>query len=1152
MRNSEHKQAVETLSDSQAGLAGIVNSAMDAIISTDSEQKIVLFNAAAEKMFHCSAATAMGQLLDRFIPTRFVERHQQHIKDVENTGVTLRSRGLPGALTGLRADGEEFPLEASLSQIEVAGQKLFTVILRDITERKHAEEALLEASQFNRQVIAGAREGIVVLDRDLRYQVFNPYMEEITARRAETVLGRTVEEVIPAPQGALVAARLRRALAGETVLSGDQFRHGTKEHPARWVTSKSSPLFNAKGEIIGVIGVIHDLTERKQAEQLIAEWNNRYEAIINASGQILYDWDPNTNEVTYGGNFQHVLGYSTEEMAGGLAHWSQLIHREDVEAFHQEIERVIETGESFHLEYRVQRKDGSYMFVDDQGYFFLDAHGDVARMVGFVRDITKRRRAEAALRESEDRYRDLVEHSHDLICTHDLQGQILSINRTAGKLLGADQDRLLNKNICDILIPEFRNRFADYIAELQKNGSARGVMSVRTSAGEKRIWEYSNTLRTEGVSAPIVRGIAHDVTERKLAEAALKHSEERFRALTENTADLIAILDADATMRYISPSVYRMLGYTVEEWLGRNAFEFIHPDDAQAAAEALQKGIQHQDTGLPLEFRVRHQNGSWRVIEATDTNLLENDAVAGIVINARDITDRKRSEEALRKAEEKYRSIFENAVEGIFQYTPDGRFISVNPALARILAYESPEELIALRTDIKVQHYVDPNCQMELKRMLAEKGAVLGFECEIFRKDLSKIWCVENLRAICDESGAVAYYEGSIEEITERKQLEAQLRQAQKMEAVGQLAGGIAHDFNNLLTAINGYSELTMMQLQIEDPLRRNLEEIKKAGERATALTRQLLAFSRKQVLQPKILDLNALVSEMEKMLRRLIGEDIDFQTVLNPELGRIKADPGQMEQVIMNLVVNARDAMVKGGKLTIETENVYLDEEFAEQHIAVSPGPYIILAVNDTGTGMDEQTQARIFEPFFTTKEVGKGTGLGLSTVYGIIRQSGGNIWVYSEIGRGTTFKVYLPRFDEGAQEFKRKAEVQDALQGTETILLTEDEEVVRKLSVRVLEMFGYQVLAAADGEAALRICERYEKPIHLLISDVIMPGMSGYDLADHLSRLRPAMKLLLMSGYTNDATILQRILNEGVNFIQKPFTPNALAHKVREVLDK
>jgi two-component system, cell cycle sensor histidine kinase and response regulator CckA len=1152
MRNSERKEAVETPSDSQACLAGIVNSAMDAIISTDSEQKIVLFNAAAEKMFHCPAATALGQLLDRFIPAQLVEKHQQHILEIENTGVTLRSRGLPGALVGLRADGEEFPLEASLSQIEVAGQKLSTVILRDITERQRAEETLLEASQFNRQVIAGAREGIVVLDRDLRYQVFNPYMEELTNRRAEAVLGRTVEEVIPGSQGAAVAARLRRALAGETVLSGDQFRHGTEENPERWVTSKSSPLFNAKGEIIGVIGVVHDLTERKQAELIIAEWKNRYEAIINASGQVLYDWDSKTNEVIFGGNFQHVLGYTAEEMAGGLAHWAQLVHPEDVAAFHQEIERVIETRESFHLEYRVRRKDGSYIYVDDHGYFFLDAQDAVARMVGFVRDITKRRRAETALRESEDRYRDLVEHSHDLICTHDLQGQILSINRTAGTLLGADPDSLLHKNICDILMPEFRDRFPDYIAELQKSGSAKGVMSVRTSAGEKRIWEYTNTLRTEGVSAPIVRGIAHDVTQRKLAEAALKHSEERFRALTENTADLIAILDADATMRYISPSVYRLLGYRAEDWLGRNVFEFIHPDDAQAAAEALQKGLLHEDTGLPLELRVRHQNGSWRVIEATDTNLLENEAVAGIVINARDITDRKRSEEALRKAEEKYRSIFENAVEGIFQSTPEGRFISVNPALARILAYASPEELIASRTDIEAQHYVDPNCRMELQRMLAEKGVVQGFESEIFRKDMSKIWCLENIRAICDESGAVAYYEGSIEDITERKHLEEQLRQAQKMEAVGQLAGGIAHDFNNLLTAINGYSELTMMQLQSEDPLRRNIEEIKKAGERAAALTRQLLAFSRKQVLQPKILDLNSLVSEMEKMLRRLIGEDIDLQTVLNPELGSIKADPGQIEQVIMNLAVNARDAMAQGGKLTIETENVYLDEEFAEQHIAVSPGPYIVLAVNDTGTGMDEQTQARIFEPFFTTKEMGKGTGLGLSTVYGIIRQSGGNIWVSSEVGRGTTFKVYLPRFEEGAEEFKRKPEAQDALQGTETILLAEDEDVVRKLSGRVLTMYGYQVLEAANGEAALRICERYEKPIHLLISDVIMPGMNGCDLADQLRHLRPTMKMLLMSGYTNNAIIHQRIFDEGINFIQKPFAPNALAQKVREVLDK
>jgi two-component system cell cycle sensor histidine kinase/response regulator CckA len=366
------------------------------------------------------------------------------------------------------------------------------------------------------------------------------------------------------------------------------------------------------------------------------------------------------------------------------------------------------------------------------------------------------------------------------------------------------------------------------------------------------------------------------------------------------------------------------------------------------------------------------------------------------------------------------------------------------------------------------------------------------------------------------------------------------------------LAGGIAHDFNNMLTAINGYSELGLRALQAEDPLRHNLEEIKKAGDRAATLTRQLLAFSRKQVLQPKVLNINSVISDFEKMLQRLIGENIELRTMLAPDAGSVKADPGQIEQVIMNLVVNARDAMTQGGKLTIETNNIYLDENYAKQHIAVIPGSYLMLAVSDTGTGMSEKTQNQIFEPFFTTKGVGQGTGLGLSTVYGIVKQSGGNIWVYSELGHGTTFKVYLPRVDEGAQDYERIDVAEEYVQGTETILLAEDEEIVRKLARTILESYGYRVFEAANGGAALLICERYKEPIHLLITDVIMPEMSGRELAERLSQLRPEMKVLYMSGYTDNAIVHHGVLDEGTNFIQKPFAPDALAQKIREVLDK
>jgi signal transduction histidine kinase len=395
-------------------------------------------------------------------------------------------------------------------------------------------------------------------------------------------------------------------------------------------------------------------------------------------------------------------------------------------------------------------------------------------------------------------------------------------------------------------------------------------------------------------------------------------------------------------------------------------------------------------------------------------------------------------------------------------------------------------------------------------------------------------------------------------EVNERKSAEAelerseeQLRQSQKMEAIGQLAGGVAHDFNNLLTAISGHSELCLKRLAPSDPLHRHIEGIKRSGDRAAALTRQLLAFSRKQILQPKIIDLNHIVVDMNKMLQRLIGEDVDLLMGLGADLGKVKADPNQIEQILLNLSINARDAMPKGGRLTIETSNVNLSEEFSRGHIAVSPGQYVMLAVSDNGCGMDAETQAHIFEPFFTTKEVGKGTGLGLATVYGIVKQSEGTIWLYSEVGCGTTFKIYLPCVERPMKAVEVETDNFELLAGTETVLLVEDEEVVREMATEILRDSGYQVLEAKHGHEALTLGRQHAGIIHLMLTDVVMPQMSGRQLAEQLTPLRREMKVLYMSGYTDDAIVHHGVLEEGTAFIGKPFTPSALARKVRELLD-
>jgi len=519
-----------------------------------------------------------------------------------------------------------------------------------------------------------------------------------------------------------------------------------------------------------------------------------------------------------------------------------------------------------------------------------------------------------------------------------------------------------------------------------------------------------------------------------------------------------------------------------------------------------------------------------------------------------EVSDRKLAEEALRDSEGRYRLLFESNPFPMWVYDlEDLCFLAVNEAAVHRYAYSSEEFLSMTIKDIRPSEDVPSMLDDVLKFSSNSRDAGVWRH----RTKDGTIIDVEITSYPLSFAGRPAALVLA-NDITERRRAEealqrseTQLRQALKMEAIGKLAGGVAHDFNNLLTAISGHSEMCLRRLTPEDPLHRHIQGIKKTGERAAALTRQLLAFSRKQILQPQVMDLNHVVVELSKMLQRLIGEDIDLLMGLEADLGKVKADPNQLEQVLMNLCVNARDAMPKGGKLTVETSNVQLGEEFAGQHLSVPPGNYVMLAVSDTGCGMDAVTQARIFEPFFTTKEVGKGTGLGLATVYGIVKQSGGSIWVYSELNQGTTFKIYLPSVQGTAEKLKAPTGVQELVSGVETVLLVEDEEVVREMAMEILQECGYQVLQAEDGLEALRLAGQYTGEIHLMLTDVVMPRMSGRELADQITHLRPHLKVLYMSGYTDDAIVHHGVLDEGTAFLGKPFSMHALARKVRELLD-
>lgn len=629
------------------------------------------------------------------------------------------------------------------------------------------------------------------------------------------------------------------------------------------------------------------------------------------------------------------------------------------------------------------------------------------------------------------------------------------------------------------------------------------------------------------------------LTSRKLSvqNLELETAEERYRLLYERSLAGVLRTTLDGRILDCNLACARIFGYaTCEEFIASPITDrYFHPEDRNTFLAILQR----VKSLTSYEQCLRRKDGS-KVWLLGSANLVGGKRGAAAVNEETfvDITERRNAEDTFRKA-------FNANPEPITIATlPEGRFIDVNDSFLRVSGY-SREEVIG-RTSRELNFWGNLEDRARFVETLKTQGSVRDLEIT-FRTKSGEIRAAVDSAELIDVAGqecAIAIFR----DITERKSLEKQLRQTQKMEAVGQLSGGIAHDFNNLLGVIIGYSEILEQRLPPGDPLLKECLQIKKAGQSAASLTRQLLAFSRQQVLDPRVLDLNSIVLNVQKMLRRLIGEHIELETNLDPALGCVKADQSQIEQVILNLAVNARDAMPQGGKLLIETAKVNLDEDYARRHPPQLPGAYVLLTVADTGIGMDAETQARIFEPFFTTKEIGKGTGLGLSTVYGVVRQSGGHIWVYSELGLGTTFKIYLPCAEQPAHVQQPSAAPAESLRGSETILLVEDEEALRGLTRSLLEDSGYTVLEAELPDAAMEIALRHSGKIHILLTDMVMPGMTGKDLAAKLGPMRPEMKVVYMSGYTSFSHA--GLADSEIALLAKPFTREKLLRKLRETL--
>ena len=982
-------------------------------------------------------------------------------------------------------------------------------------------------------VVESISDAVVILDARNRVVDLNQAAASILDQPREQAIGQSAEIVFTKWMDLLQALRTQEQVEIEITLDV----HGQ----LRYLDVRISPVQTPRGRHVGRLIVIRDISARKRAEaqrdeslEALTQERDLIAAILDTAGALVLVLDPSGEIIRLNQACERMTGYTQDEVRGERV-WSLFVPEHEVALFRAALKRVRPGAEPVLHENQWIARDGTLRRIAWSNTALLDEEGQVRYIVSVGIDVEEERRRQheanvladtARLVSSSLDLKEVLDHTAEqtmdilqadrcliglydsdqtLRCAADRgfppalslslrKQELVFTDRTRQTVLEAlepltipdiEADPRVDPNVASVLGIQ-----SALLVPIEVSGQGLGLILLGTQPGHKRAFAKAEEKLARAMASQAAMAISNarwyaslqdelaariqaeralleaqqdlerrvqertadlaaanenlraEMQERERAEEqrdssleALHDSEDRFRSLVQQLSDIVVVIDPNTRIQYATPSCQEILGYSPEDMMGNFGLEYVHPEDvAYLTAEMDNLSDRESEILAPVEFRVRHKNGHWVHFEAKATNLLHTPSVGGIVITARDITERRR--------------------------------------------------------------------------------------------------------------------------------LEAQFFQAQKMEAVGRLAGGVAHDFNNLLTAIQGYTLFLLNDLQVDDPaswpsgadLRADLSEIAKASERASALTKQLLAFSRKQVMETRILDLNDVVTGIEPMLRRLIGEDIDLDTRLAPLLGRVKADPGQIEQVIVNLVVNARDAMPEGGRLTIETESVFLDQIFVREHPGANTGPHVKLAVRDTGTGMDEQVLERLFEPFFTTKPAGQGTGLGLATVYGIVKQSDGYICPSSELGQGSIFEVYLPRIDQDvmAEAPEQKGIAPENRSGTETILIVEDEPMVRELSGRVLEDLGYVVVLACHPREGLVYVEQHMDQIDLLITDVIMPGMSGKDLADQILERCPGLRVLYISGYTDDAIADHGVLSPDLDFLPKPFTPDKLAQKVREVLDQ
>lgn len=898
-----------------------------------------------------------------------------------------------------------------------------------------------------------------------------------------------------------------------------------------------------------------ELQERTRIEQIVREQREELRVTLESIGDAVIVTDL-VGQVTILNPIAELLtGWKAEEAIGKpLSAIFRIINHDTRQVVENPGLRALKEGRIIGLANHtiLVSRDGTERMIDDSAAPIRASTGAVRGVVLVFRDVTERYVAEKALARKRLLLRTLIDSLPDAIWTKDADGRFAISNPRHNKLVGRESEsEVVGKTGFDFHPKDLAQEYHDDDLRVLHKGETifNKEELVRDPSG--REWWHlviKAPLRDRDGKITGLVGISRNIQERKEAELALRISERRHRAFYEVTTAGVVEVTVDACIIRANAAFCRMLGYSQEEIAGMPVIDLLFPEDRDDIRNQYKRFVSEEVPTFEAERRYRCKNGAtiWARVSAV---LVHSDSgtpnwVCAVVI---DLTARKQAEEFLRASEERFRLLVEGVKDyAVFMTDSEGKVVTWNSGAERVFGYPSAQV-----EGQQVSLFYSPNeisagkPQQDLDRATVDSFETEGWR---LRADGKQFWADTAITALRDERNQLRGFTMIVRDMTDRRRLEDQFRQAQKMEAVGRLAGGVAHDFNNLLTVINGYSELLLSSLTHEDDRWEEVNAIREAGERAAGLTAQLLAFSRKAIVEPKVLDLNDVVIQSERLLRRLIGEDIILTTTLAPNLRRVKADASQMEQIVLNLAVNARDAMPRGGKLTIETQEIDLQGN-STSYPGLQPGRYIQLAVSDTGTGMTEEVKSQIFEPFFTTKEAGHGTGLGLAMVYGAVKTHRGHISVYSEVGVGTTFKILLPATE--GDFIPKSGEVRIAPRGTETVMLVEDADAVRELARLTLQMYGYTVLHARSGAEGIRTVEAHSGPIHLLVTDVVMPGMSGREVAEALRQRYPGLKVLYASGYTDDAVVRHGIVEATDAFLQKPFTPLTLARKVRSVLD-